>query len=284
MASGHREIACVSQMQLPKSPIAIYGPGYYVQSKEKKITALQAYLKIAEHALPDSQDLKTSRLWHSDLHGENIYVDPDDPTSICSILDWQSVKLGPLYSHVIEPYILEYDGPSMDGNVLQCPEIKDVEKMIGRDLAASKKKKKKKEKAEILFAAMSLVSQYRHMTQQENESLFRALEFQQTPKYRMLNFAQAIFVEGEATYLSIVADQYHKGWEAFPSIKENPNVRKSFPFTFSEEEPQAVDFDSELVEYGVGLMQDVREAVGLQYFRLDGTVDHDMYDAAKQGI
>ncbi|WEW57142.1 hypothetical protein PRK78_002603 [Emydomyces testavorans] len=281
MAAGHREIACISQAsQLPKSPIAIYGPGYYVQSKERKIKALQAYLKLVEHILPDDEDLKASHLWHSDMHRENVFVDPENPTKICGIIDWQSTELGPLYDHVIQPYILDYDGPPLDGDLLQRPELKRIENMVGDDLAPPEKK----QKVDTLLAAISLVSQYRHLIHLENKPLFHALEFQQTMKYRMLKFAQAIFVEGEATYLSIVADQYRKGWEGFPRLQDDPDLKRVFPFTFSKKELEIIDFDSECVSYGIGLMQDVREAVGLQFFRVDGTVDHDMYNAAKGGI
>jgi hypothetical protein len=36
-------------------------------------------------------------LVHPDLHTSNIFVDPDDPTKITSIIDWQSASIEPVF-------------------------------------------------------------------------------------------------------------------------------------------------------------------------------------------
>jgi hypothetical protein len=36
-------------------------------------------------------------LVHPDLHTSNIFVDPDDPTKITSIINWQSASIGPVF-------------------------------------------------------------------------------------------------------------------------------------------------------------------------------------------
>lgn len=44
-AIGHREIACINSLpQLPKSPIALFGPGTYQPTREKKLRAANCYL------------------------------------------------------------------------------------------------------------------------------------------------------------------------------------------------------------------------------------------------
>jgi hypothetical protein len=43
------------------------------------------------------QDNATPILVHPDLHMSNIFVDPEDPTKITSIIDWQSASIEPAF-------------------------------------------------------------------------------------------------------------------------------------------------------------------------------------------
>ena len=211
---------CITQMpKLPKSPIGLYGPQTYRPSKEKKIRALQAYMEVVDRLLPDDKSIKGSHLWHNDLHAENIFVNPDNPSEICGIIDWQTTELAPLYDHTIEPYFLEYQGPRMTGDLLQQPDIKEIQKLFedDKELAASEKKRK----AESLFWRMALVSLWRNTLHMGIEPLFRALEFRETVRFTLLIFARNLHLDGEAAYLAILADQYRKGWEDVPGIRSN---------------------------------------------------------------
>lgn len=42
-------------------------------------------------------------LLHPDLNARNIFVDPDDPTKILGIIDWQSAAIEPAFVHAVEP-------------------------------------------------------------------------------------------------------------------------------------------------------------------------------------
>lgn len=57
-------------------------------------------------------------LWHTDLHMGNIYSKPEDPTKICSLIDWQSIIVSPLYLQARFPEFLSVD----DGYVLGLTE------------------------------------------------------------------------------------------------------------------------------------------------------------------
>ncbi|KAK2763292.1 hypothetical protein FQN54_009928 [Arachnomyces sp. PD_36] len=46
-------------------------------------------------------------LWHTDLHLGNIFVSPDDPTSIEGIIDWQSSQISPLFIQARFPEFLK---------------------------------------------------------------------------------------------------------------------------------------------------------------------------------
>jgi hypothetical protein len=48
------------------------------------------------------QDASKPLLFHPDLHARNLFVDPDDPTKILSIIDWQSTAIEPAFIHANE--------------------------------------------------------------------------------------------------------------------------------------------------------------------------------------
>ena len=108
-AIGNREIICVKTIpRLPKSPITLRGPGTYMTCREKKLKALQSYLTIAKYLLPIDRSIASSCLLHPDLHQENIFVNPENPSKIVAIIDWQLTELAPLYNQVRQPYFLDY--------------------------------------------------------------------------------------------------------------------------------------------------------------------------------
>jgi hypothetical protein len=41
-------------------------------------------------------------LLHPDLHARNIFVDPNDPTKVLGIIDWQSAVIEPAFVHAAE--------------------------------------------------------------------------------------------------------------------------------------------------------------------------------------
>lgn len=62
-------------------------------------------------------------LWHTDLHLGNIYVSPDKPSQILSIIDWQSISILPLFMQARWPIFLEKPENFTEG--LQKPELPD---------------------------------------------------------------------------------------------------------------------------------------------------------------
>ncbi|EGC45217.1 phosphotransferase enzyme family protein [Histoplasma capsulatum var. duboisii H88] len=274
IATGMREIACIEQFsQLPSSPIALYGPGTYRPSKAKKLEAARGYLKFVKYLLPDDESIQTSHIWHNDLHVENIFVNPNDPSEILGFLDWQSTELAPLYDHTIEPYILDYDGPRVEG-LLERPKLAEIQRQFDSDPASQKK-------AERLFVKMSLVSLYRHLIHLTNPQLFRVLEFHQTTRFQLLLLARNLLVDGEATYLALLAEQ-QKNWSELPRVRAEGNPE--CPLEFSVEELATIKTDSEGAVLGISLMQDVQNRIGRQFFQAQGLVDHGQFDEAKKAL
>lgn len=56
------------------------------------------YIKVAPFLPRKDTELSKTVLFHPDLHADNIFVNPDRPTEILSIIDWQAVNLSPLSS------------------------------------------------------------------------------------------------------------------------------------------------------------------------------------------
>ncbi|KAJ5505984.1 hypothetical protein N7453_004941, partial [Penicillium expansum] len=82
-ARAHRELACLQTCKhFPRQQGLFYGPGQYQPTVQRKQETLSNYLKPV--------------LWNPNLHGDNIFVNPDQPTEILSIIDWQAVNLSPL--------------------------------------------------------------------------------------------------------------------------------------------------------------------------------------------
>ena len=107
----------------PKPQGLFYGPGQYRPTSTPKLLALTNYLKVAHHILPKEASFRASTMWHGDLHTGNIFVNPEKPTEIVSIIDWQSVHLSPLFLQARHPALIEFNGPiPKDFNRIELPE------------------------------------------------------------------------------------------------------------------------------------------------------------------
>lgn len=179
-AIGLREIASVQQIeQLPRSPLALYGPGTYRPSRAKKVNALQNYLRIVKFLLPSDKSITSACLWHSDLHAENIFVHPERPTEVLGIIDWQSSEILPLIDHARQPYFIDYEGPMLtDLEPPAFPENYDQLDAAGQ------------EEAQKLYFHMSLAALYRRLTYNNNELLFKAMQFRLTTSFDIMLLAQ----------------------------------------------------------------------------------------------
>lgn len=189
---GHREVACVTQLhRLPQSPITLCGPGTYQPTRERKLQALDCYLKLIKFLLPLDHTIASSHLWHGDLHKAKIFVNPSKPTEIVGIIDCQSTELSPLYYHARQPHIIDYDGPAVVGLGRPQPP-KYTEKL---DKAA-------RDKAEALYLQQSLCSLHNTLTHHQNPRFYAALQFQETTSYLLLLLARNLFIDGGASYLA----------------------------------------------------------------------------------
>ncbi|KAL9020921.1 MAG: hypothetical protein Q9185_001884 [Variospora sp. 1 TL-2023] len=112
VALGRHEMSYVRSSSKLPSP-GMFGPGWYQPSADKKIAALEDYIKIARYLPPNDSLVTAAVLWHDDLHSGNIFVHPDNLTQITCIIDWQSSNTLPLIRHNTRPAFLDYEGPKL---------------------------------------------------------------------------------------------------------------------------------------------------------------------------
>ncbi|KAF1913062.1 hypothetical protein BDU57DRAFT_559219 [Ampelomyces quisqualis] len=229
LSIGHRELACISHLsKLPKSPITLCGPGIYQPTKTKKLRALYCY--------PDL---------HNDLHVTNIFFDPDEPTKVVGLIDWQSTEMSPLYFHARQPYMIDDVGPSI--NSLERPQPRtDLDQLEPAE----------RESANFPYLQQSLCSLYNTITHRQNPRLYTALQFQHTQKYLLLLLACNLLIDSEASYHAQVAE-LETTWNKFSGEDAS-----TYPFAFSDEERQELEADVEGVIHGMEAMRSIKESLG----------------------
>ncbi|KAL8710441.1 MAG: hypothetical protein Q9225_007290 [Loekoesia sp. 1 TL-2023] len=270
-AIGNREIICVEKIsRLPKSPITLRGPGTYMTCREKKLKALQSYLTIANYLLPIDRSIASSCLWHPDLHQENIFVKPENPSEIVAIIDWQSTELAPLFNQARQPYFVDYEGPPTQG--LRRPELPDNYDQL--DDASQKK-------AKSLYLSQMFSTMYRVLLRNKALLLYRAWEYQETASFDLLLIAQRLLIDGEAQYLASILE-LENDWSDLPGVVAQSSP--PYPFHFSAAERAEIETDAKGAAEGMNLMRSVRDSIGRDLFPEKGMVRADQYDEAKDAL
>ncbi|KAG6260015.1 hypothetical protein E4U49_005367 [Claviceps purpurea] len=260
-AIGRREIACVQHIShLPPSPVSLHGPGLYQPTREKKVAALECYLKLLKYLLPADRSLRTSHLWHSDLHAGNVLVDPGNRTRIMGLIDWQSTELSPLYFQARQPHFIDYKGPPIRGS--ERPNLPpDFDQLEGDA----------KEAAYSLYLDQTLCAMYRLLVYLKMPKVIDCFEFQGSVSFTLLLLARTILIQGEAVYLGQACDLENQ-WEAFPGAQGS-----AFPLTFTATERQTIQEDVENVVVGSQAMRILKERIG-ESFPERGFVLENEYD------
>ncbi|MCJ1472449.1 hypothetical protein MMC13_001097 [Lambiella insularis] len=270
-AIGNREINCINKMpQLPKSPIMFAGPGTYMASREKKLKALQSYLAIYKYLLPVDRSMTSSHLWHPDLHQENIFVNPEKPSEIVAIIDWQSTELAPLFNQAGEPYFLDYEGPPTHG--LEDPKLPENYKEL-EGVA------KKEAMATWLCQVLSVM--HRVLLRNKARLLYQSWEYRETTSFELLLLAQRLLIDGEAQYQNSILE-LESVWSELPGVIAHGSP--PYPFSFSPAERKEIKADINGAVEGMRLMECVKHGIGRELFPERGVVMTDRYDKAKNAL
>lgn len=187
-------------------------------------------------------------------------MNPSDHTEVVGLIDWQSTEVAPLYSQGRQPHILNYEGPEVYG--LERPRLpENIEEL---DAAA-------KGHAVTLFLNQSLCVLFNTLAHKQNAKLFAALEFQRTDDFLLLLLAHNLLVDGEASYLSQVAELKAR-WDAPPRARN-----LAYPFDFSAKQLEEFEADAENSRHGMELMSGIRYSIG-KLFPEQGITRPDQYE------
>ncbi|KAK2733427.1 hypothetical protein FQN57_002123 [Myotisia sp. PD_48] len=251
-AIGRREKMAIStRTTLPKQTIMVCGPGLYQAERSKKLSTVEGYLRIFDALLPtENKSITTPCLWHDDLHDENIFVDPNDPSKVVGIIDWQSVNLLPLLDHDPDPAFVDYHGPKPE--TLDRPELQDLEGLS--DVERSEAIRQCFEKA--LFVAS------RRISLKKTPAAYEAIKYQRTDAFNLLVVARCM---------------------ARSTGKKGSKSPRPFPITFDNKRLAQIEEDSEKVTRGMQIMNDSKARLGPLWPDKDA-VEHGQYELAKAAL
>lgn len=239
---------------LPVPLWMLCGPGLYQPTREKKLRAGKASVEALPHVLPQDQWASTFHIWHDDLHTENIFVDPDKPSEILSIIDWQSTSVVPLFDHAISPGYLDYDGPAVDG----------IGKPVFPELPEDTTAEEEAE-AEKLFEAQTLACGYKLLLRKHIEPVFEALMYRESDDSSVMTTSRRLLDAGEAHCMAAIA------------ALELPDMR------FSEAELAEIKEDVAKTSASIQAMEAIKRTAG-PLFPEKGIVTHEQYDDAKAAL
>lgn len=262
-AIGRREKACVQELaRLPPAQVTLCGHGTYQTSREKKLRALDYFLSVAKHVVPSDADITKPSAWHGHLHLENIFIDPQEPTKVTCIIDWQSTEVAPLFTIARQPYFIDYEGPEIKG--LERPRLPSNHAELPPE---------EKEAATRLVGAQSLCVAYRRWISKLNPGIWKSIQFQGTSAGEILVLARTLLVDGEALYAARILEE----------LQSKEDLRELSGLVISAEVKAEIQADAEGALRGMEAMTSVQEAIGV-LFPEQGCVRAEQYDESKDAL
>ncbi|KAK2875088.1 hypothetical protein FQN49_001784 [Arthroderma sp. PD_2] len=270
-AIGLREKLAISTLTaLPTQTVMACGPGLYQPNRAKKLSAVEWYLQIVDALLPtESEGITTPCLWHDDLHDENIFVDPNDPTKVVGIIDWQSVNLLPLLDHSPDPAFIDYNGPEPES--LDRPELGNTDGLSETEKVEAMKRYHEK----ALFIAS------RKIMLKKTQRAYEAIEYQRTESFDLLVLARRLLEFGEAHFHALTIS-LRDAWPGLPA-NNTSKLPRPFPIKLSSDRLAEIENDCENAMHGMQIMNEFKARLGPLWPDKDA-VRHEQYEAAKMAL
>jgi hypothetical protein len=173
-AVGTRETKAIQSLEPPKQIALFCGPKLYRPNTEKKITGLAWYRQVVDALIPTDTAITSPRLWHNDLHDDNIFVDPSNPETITGIIDWQSSHISPLFNHNIDPAFLNWDG--LEPETLELAPRPNLSGLSPEERSAAVHE----------YTVSNVFIGWRKLMHTKNPELYRVVEFRKTAAYGLI--------------------------------------------------------------------------------------------------
>ncbi|KAJ9357086.1 hypothetical protein DTO027B9_3225 [Paecilomyces variotii] len=261
-----REVKAIQSLKPPKQIALFCGPKLYRPDKEKKMTALEWYQRVVDALIPQDTAITRPCLWHNDLHGDNVFVDPRDPEKISGIIDWQSCHISPLFNHNPDPAFLDWDG--LEPETLDLAPKPRLSGLSPEERSAAVHE----------YTMQNVLIAWRKLMLSKNPDLYRAVEFRKTAAYGLMFLAHRMFEYGEAHFQSLMVD-LKDIWADLPAVTNDI----PFPYDFSEEDLERIKLDSDGAVAGTELVAEVKERMG-DLWPDKGFIEHERYDECKAAL
>jgi len=209
---------------------------------------LNEYLKVASYLLPADRSMLSAYLWHNDLHSDNIFVNPQKPTEITCLIDWQSAHVEPLFMQAGHPSFLDFEGPKPEG--LDAPSLpNDFDDM----------NEVQQRRAKSLLSQQSLFKAYEILSLQRNKKVYHALRHQKGLGCQIITFAGNLLQDGEPLVKGQLM-QVQREWQGLPAVRAR--ACPTCPLHFTSRDFLAQETEEAKWIQGLELMTQVLESLG----------------------
>lgn len=261
-----REMKAIQCLKPPKQIALFCGPKLYQPDTEQKSTALACYRQIVDFLEPQDTAITRPRLWHDDLHQDNVYVDPQNPGTITGIIDWQSCHISPLFNHNPDPAFLDLAGIG--------PETLDFEPRPTLSGLSPEARSAVRDE----HATRNVFIGWRKLMHAKNPDLYRAVKFRKTTAWALICLAHRMFEYGEALFHGLLVE-LKDTWAELPAVTGDI----PFPFNFSDADYERIQVDSDGAVAGTELVTEVKEQLG-DLWPDTGLIEHELYDECKAAL
>ncbi|KAL8696167.1 MAG: hypothetical protein Q9224_002934 [Gallowayella concinna] len=273
VAIGRRQLSSVKSLDcVPRSPgIFGNGPGWYKPSTTERLSCLEDYVKIAPY-LPPYKDpsVIAAVLWHFDLHDGNIFVDPDHPTNITCIIDWQYASVRPLFRHAGHPAFLDFKGPKpllgVQGDAAKIPTLPDNYTNLS---------KPEQKAAVTLLNQQKLYKTYEMFCALRNPSVHNALRFGETVQAKLIALINHVSSHSELAVKALLME-VESGWDEIRKPDGPP-----CPIEYSENDCNTLAEEFPRWMNSTALLDALLERLGVDSKDWDGQVVPERFAAQK---
>ena len=136
------------------------------QIKKRDIRAAESFLDTLGQLMPEDPDLLNPFHWHSDLYDGNTLANPNDPTEVTAIMDWQSIEIAPMLVQAAKPAFIAHRNPQAIG--LDRPQFPS---------GSGSLPKYKQRRVQGLWLKQSLVVLYDILISQHCSELWQCVEY-----------------------------------------------------------------------------------------------------------
>lgn len=269
---GQNELTWTQQHAKPRmnffrSNIDQEMPAEYIALVEKYLS-IAPYL--AKHGQPDTEenDLLKPTLWHTDLHLNNIFIDPNTNT-ITGIIDWQSTTIAPLLLQAKIPRMLRHPGYIPHGEFMPERPVSNPDEPISE---------KEKVQADKMYYTALCQKYYEFMTRERNLRHYAALGHNHEWKVPLVKPITAIagaWDDREVFRLRGALINIADHWKDLCPDSNNAEC----PISFTEQERK---LHEEEIENRDNMEQMVGQFQEAGILPLDGTVDPEDYEMGKK--